>query len=371
MTLTPSFSSATLVFLLKSMHSTTPITDLEATAKATASCFHTANFLPHGLEVAYLVSDLRRQSSMRAVQTAMGEDPSRMSKINTKGVCTSTIADHHAIISMCGNVTTFLLTLCKFDATSIDAKDVPFLHYVARRVGLLAASIDMRKYLDRTPCHAMLNYYIFNVVDRTFTTYFRLLEDEQSINAARPDNGAAQLSLINLSHVTMASNCLESGLTTIANICAEAETVKETSIYTNSVYHIAATPITKRKPEEQTTPRDPKRPKTPGQRNVGWFIMKGKKTMPWPTKREDWPQGETPLCAAKSRHGSHGCRNPSTCELNHKPPKAWSATLFEFMKKHVAAHDELSWNPDVVNPEMIGMQYSQSTPADTEVKTDP
>ena len=223
------------------MYATEPLTDLEANAKATGATFTSAHFLPHGKEIEAILAELKKRSIERTVQEAMHEDPTKMSRMGTKTVCAAAIKDEHSLITMCANITVFLQSLTSFDTDSVDPDKVPFLHYAARKVGLALSSKEYRHYLDKSHCHGKLHYYVFNVIDRTLTTYFKVLECKSSIAAA--SNEGANPAGLNANHATMANSCLDHGLQTVMNVCAEAETLKDTAIYSASVYASFNTPV--------------------------------------------------------------------------------------------------------------------------------
>ena len=362
------------------MFSAEPITDLEAESKEVGSAFTTAHFLPHGKEIDALLMELKRDAARRAVQVAMEEDPTKMDKMKHKGITTPTIKDEHALISMSGNITAFVLALTTFDAASCEEGKVPFLHYVARKVGLAISSKEYRKYLDKSHSHAKLNYYVFNIIDRTFTTFFKVLEDEDSLQAASPDVTSKQP---NAAHAIMANTCLVEGLKYIANVCANAEVPKDCApylaylkSYKTSYTTPRASGSAKRLMNNDLEDRsETKRAKDEARRsaqkevprdNVGAIFCKAKGIMPMP-KDHEWPAGEKPLCSGKLRNGTRGCGRPGQCSFNHQPPAGWSPTLLDFMKSWVEDHKkELSWNFNVASPEILGLQYNQSKKVEKE-----
>lgn len=240
----------------------------------------------------------------------MEVDPSHVDRMSEKGICASTICDRHTIISMCANITTLLLTFTDFDSTSITQDDVPFLHYVAHRIALFSASKEMRDYMDRTPCHTKLNYYVFNVVDRTLTTFFEVLNDEQSINAARIENGGALAGQVNKTQVIMAATCLELGIKTLTSVCAGAEVLKDVEVYENSVFHAFAT-LAKRtvdnNDDQSSTQKDSKRKKKDKNAVKNGGAIHCSKNMMSIIPKDSWPKGEKVLCMGKLRDGSRGC----------------------------------------------------------------
>ena len=370
---------AILYFMVRGTYATDPITDLEAVASGKVSSFTTGHYLPHGKDIDELLGRLKKDSILRSVQEAMNEDPTKMKKQYTEGVCTATIKDQQSLVSMTANVTVFMLVLTAFDAESTEPGKVPFMHLAARKIGLALSSKEYRNFLDRTPCHSKLHYYVFNLADRVFTTYLKVLEDEDSIAAATYSRDGYQGTL-NSTHARMANTTLEEGLKTIAKVCAEAEPITGTPIhdaYSKSAF-CTPPPVRKRQIGTDYSDDDAKRKKAKADKdakrkqgvdkpvNIGAIQMVGKKAMPMP-KDGDWPEGEKPLCGGKLRDGSRGCGRPQTCTFNHSPPSSWSASLLEFMKKHVAKNDCLKWNYNVVTPEMLGLQYARSE----EVNTNP
>lgn len=188
---------AILLMLLKGMMSTKPITDLREAAKSSTTVVHTGYFLPHGPETNAAVESLKNESSKRELQQLLGEDSTRTAKVSTKGVCATEIKGKEVIVGGCSNITTFLKVLTTFDAELLDATAVPFLQFASRTIAIFTSSKEYRKYTKRSMCNAKSNYFVFNVLDRTCSIYFRILNDEGSITAAKPSNGSTMTDRIN------------------------------------------------------------------------------------------------------------------------------------------------------------------------------
>ena len=79
------------MFILRSTMSTSPIMDLKSSASGAQSSFNTAHFLPHGLESADAAAEVAAKASLYNMQKLLGEDPTKMNRVNTKTVVTSVI----------------------------------------------------------------------------------------------------------------------------------------------------------------------------------------------------------------------------------------------------------------------------------------
>ena len=355
-----------LNMILKCSFSNAPITDLQAAAKKTAAGCHTGYFLPHGPELLLKEESMKEETSMRENQILMGEDPSRTSRVNTKTICTTSIRDRHVLIECCANITVLLATLVTFDHTSVTDGDTPFIQCAARKIGLFLSCKEYRAYTNRSMCSAPMNYFVFNVLDRTLSMYYKILNDESAINAARPGNATSNSSRISTKTFAMATTCLDNGLDRLINICADAETLEEPLVFKTSPFNNAKpapaiqAPPTKRPALQPPTERDPKKSKDEkkGKGKIqGAFIVKNG-FIPMP---EEWPDGEVGLCPGQLRDNSVGCRKGKRaggCTLNHDPPVKWSKKLLAQMKDWVENHDTISWNYALASPQLLGLTYA-------------
>ena len=80
---------------------------------------------------------------------------------------------------------------------------------------------------------------------------------------------------------------------------------------------------------------------------------------------DDYPVDEKCLCPGilrNNRRNEKKCHNKE-CDLWHEPnPQRWPVRVRAALKRHVAAHsDKFEWNPEVMTPEIFGLEYQKDT----------
>lgn len=358
-----------LVVMLNSVIAHTPLTDLQAAAAGgTTGAYHVGHFLPQGAEAKAAVASIASQLENRMLQVMLDEATEKVSKVNTKTICSSYIPDWFAVLGTCANVTVILRTLAKFDTQSIDKAAVPFLHRAARE---LAITISSRQYADYQLLQevpAKFNYFVFSILDRILVAMGKILQDENAIQAAMPNNGNALAGNIPSEHYKYAEGILDNGISQCVQICTHAISLETPELFLKSPFNPATQATTandakKRSPADQSTrdksgnnkrlkqePQDKRSGANVGAINCSERLIPD---IPYPT-------GVGRLCIGTMRNRSKGCSARDTCQLNHDHPSKWPASLLTVMKQHVANHDFLSWNYNVASPELLGMQYSTS-----------
>ena len=174
------------MFILRATMSAIPITDLKATALGAQSSFNASHLLPHGFDSAHAAADVAAASHIRSLQKLLGEDPSKMSKVNTKIVVTNVIRSERQVVSACANTTVLSNTLVEHDTTSLSGTDVPFVHLTARKIGIILTSRECMEYMTKYRCNAKLHYYAFGLLNRIHCILYKVLRCEASIQAAKP-----------------------------------------------------------------------------------------------------------------------------------------------------------------------------------------
>ena len=338
------------------------ISDLEGYARARNTSFSTAHFIPHGHEVLKQAKGRNASSaSDRVLQDMMGESSLKTTKVDTTTICEGKIRGPDVVVGTCANITAVLLALVDFDPTSVDPKEVPFLHYVSRTIALIHTSREVRAYRKKRPCNALSNYYVFNVINRMMVTTSKVFRDEESIAAACPTATSTDQRTVSSSPFDIALKAFSKSIDHIRGFAGEAETCDVTDVWKSSEFNMdhVAPPRTKRGRD-----RDDAEDESPSKKARGGdprcVIVFGNKMLKMP-KDEDYPAGEKPLCAPNLRNGSKGCKNRN-CKCNHAGPKKWSKALMEFMKEWMAAdnHGTMKWNPVVMTPEILNLTYSNN-----------
>ena len=354
--------SAVPMCILRGYVAESPITDLVAAAKGQQASFNTAHLLPHGHEVTAAVDAVAQAANRRMVQSLLDEAPSKTNNVITKSICTSTIGSMGTCVGALANTTALLLTLVSFDPTSDEMENVPFLHYAARRIAVVVTSKEYIWYAKKHVCNANIHYYVFNLFNRVHATASKVLMDEGSIAAASPGNGDALKGVVNKSYLVLANASLNRGLEHIKNVCADAVIVEEVAIFTHSVFGRTASTASgtpKRHSDEAggnaQEPKKVKKEKVAKTVNSRAINCINGQMINMPTT---WPDGETPLCGGVLRNGSKGCKNPK-CSRNHDKPPAWSKALIQHMKSHVKADKNLTWNPLVMTPDILGLDMNK------------
>lgn len=343
-----------------------PILDLGEIAKSNATSFHTGYLIPHGFQTRSQVQAIAALTAKREAQTLLDEATNKISAVNTKSVCTSHLQNEAAVIGSSANTTAVLQTIVSFDPTSLDPTKVPFLHYAARSIGLVLSSHEYVCYAEQRECNAAAIYNAFTLLDRVRATTSKIFHDEASISAAAALNGNTLAANVSANDHRLAWNSLEKGLDHFAAVVAGAEEIDESVAFRKSPYSdaskaaaAAVLAAAKRKLQTPATERDPKKLReSPNKLPIeGAIICTGSDKMDMPST---WPPGESELCAANLRHKSKGCRHPR-CIRSHAPPAEWSTAMKSLMMSHVKATPNLSWNPAIATPAILGLAFN-STP---------
>ena len=354
------------------MQSETVIQDLAVESMTASLAANTGHFIPHSHAVIAAAKAIQTSNMERAVQLLMGETDNKVKKYDYKTLCASEIKDGHVLIGMCGNVTAYCRTLVDFDVESVEASNVPFLHRAFRTVALVISSKEAKAYCRKHACNANLWYFAFNLLNRIDVLYTKALHDEESIVAANPRNGDSKLDQIDKSPFKRAAATLTKGLEDIASFLSDASVVEEPPVFQNLRFSAKskAALVSPTKPKggggggvgndgnkRKGSPNgdsggDSKKDKKD---NKGAINCADGKLIKLPDK---FPDGETPLCPAKLRNNSRGCRNPK-CKKSHKGPNKWSTTLIQFMKKVVEDSPDLTWNPEVMTPSILSLNMNQ------------
>ena len=363
------FNRTIPMMLLRAIISTTPITNLALVAMGVQGSVTSAHFLPHGHETVEQVTSIAAAASQRQIQTLLEETACKLNKVVSKSIVTSTINSVRVVVGACANTTVLAQTLVDFDATSLDASKVPFLHLAARKIAILLTSKETVEFTRKNKCNADLYYYAFGLFDRTHAIVAKVLNDEGSIRAANPRNGNGNAANVTAAHFKMASNTLDKGLTTLIEVIAEAETLVPNAMFANSIFGpaaqagLAAAAVKRRAPpanaDHNDGPIDKKQKKkdpAAAKVNVGAINSSTTAVLNLPT---EWPAGETGLCPAELRNGSKGCKKPD-CNKNHKRPKNWSKEMLAIMIAHVKAESNLTWNYKVATPDILGLKLTST-----------
>ena len=362
------------MFILRATMATIPIMDLQSAAAGAQSAFNTAHLLPHGFESADAAAAVAAAASLHSVQRLLGEDPTKMSRVNTKTVVTSIVRSERQIVTACANASVLTHTLVDHDVTSIDASKVPFSHLLARKIAITLTSRECMEFMTKYRCNAKLHYYAFGLLNRIQCIAYKVLKDEGSIRAAAPRNGNTNATLVNKASFQMATNTLDKGIESLIEVFANAKELEHNSMYTSSVFSeesqaaYAASTLQKRKlPHDAHEPplkskralrREQQEAIATKPKNVGAIICRSKHPLTLPADK-DWPQGETALCPAALRNGSKGCLRPG-CTRNHTKMTSWSKTLIKFMIAFVDKTADITWNHAVATPDILGLKLNAS-----------
>ena len=355
-----SFSIPALI--LQSKYSNEVITNLQVASRAMAIRFLTAYLLPHGADSADQAEAMAHAMALRDLQGIMDESSSKVRAVNTKCVCTAVIADHHCVVGATANGTTLLSVLTDCDVTSTDPKKVPFLQYASRRIAIALTSKEFRRYCKKADNVHLFFYWAFHLYNRTWAGITKTLSHEPSVRAAHAIKGTSMLDQIDAQYFKNADRALDLALDQFTAAYSDAGRLDEPTIFTTSPFGAAAIEKARAKLRPTpSTPRDPaakklkldsdtKNLRTPGPVKVSHGII---------SEPPAWPPGETSLCQATLRDNSRGCVK-NNCVRSHDPPAKWSPSMWTVMKALVAGNDNLTWNEEIVKPEMLGMEYSHS-----------
>ena len=353
---------------------TVPITNLAAAATGAQPSFNTAHLLPHGYESADAARDVASAANLRELQKLMGEDPSKMNKVNTKTVATAIIRNAGQIVTACANTSVLTNTLVDHDLVSLTPDKVPFIHLASRKLAITLTSRECVEYVTRYRCNAKLHYYAFGVLNRTHCLFFKVLKDEPAILLAKPRNASVGLVALNQTSFKMAATCLDKGIESLFEVFNNAKELEHTLMYTSSAFSeesqkAYALATNKRKATDafekdaakanRQIKREGEKAKDivqPRAKNIGALICKTRMPLYLPPATE-WPEGEKVLCPAAVRNGGRGCTREN-CFKSHAKVETWSKKLLAFMKKFVASKKELSWNHDVATPAILGLELN-------------
>ena len=353
---------------------TVPMTDLASAAAGAQPNFNTAHLLPHGYESADAARDVASAANLRELQKLMGEDPSKMNKVNTKTVATAIIRNAGQIVTACANTCVLTNTLVDHDVVALTPDKVPFVHLASRKLAIALTSRECVEYMTKYKCNAKLHYYAFGVLNRTHCLFFKVLKDEAAIQLAKPCNAGVGLAALNQASFKMATTCLDKGIKTLLEVFNSAKELEHNLMYTSLVFSeesqkAYAASTNKRKAVDAfdkdvaKSQRQLKREKeaSPNLRpkNIGALICKSKKPIYLPAASE-WPDGEKFLCTAALRHGGKGCTREH-CTKSHAKIGTWSAALISFMKKFVAGKEDYAWNQAVATPAILGLELNAKT----------
>jgi hypothetical protein len=161
------------MFILKATMSTVPITNLQASASAAQTSFSTALLLPHGYDCKHAAADIANTTTLRELQKLLGEDPTKMSRVNTKVVVTSILRSKRQIVTACASTTVPTNTLVDFDVEDQNEANVPFLHSIAQKLGIILTSRECLEYAARYNCNAKLHYFAFGLLNQVHASSSR------------------------------------------------------------------------------------------------------------------------------------------------------------------------------------------------------
>ena len=367
-------SNRAVIMLIITCHfSSEPMTSLETASTSVGGGLAKSVFLPHNNETITCLKSLKKESESRNLQDLLNEEPTKMGRVCTQVRLASTINSRHEVIEGCANITVLLRTIVEFDVTDNDPKNVPFLHYMARTVALMVSGREYRQFELRYTCGSRMNYIVWNLLDRTMTSFLKTLTNETGIASALPDLHESQVANIPTSHLLAAYSTLDRGMDTVQNVITDAECMEVTSIWKNSkfardnVWGNPKRPAYNNPGDHQYDPYNdregghtPKRGRT-GSKEPNWIQGPINRTVPGPLalpQRHDYPRGERFLCAGALRNNSKGCGARETCTLNHDPMHKWSKVLVRFMDDFMRTQKGQSWNPNIATAEILGMKYS-------------
>ena len=352
-----------------------PMTSLETSSMSVGGGLATSVFLPHNNKTITCLKSLKKESESRNLQDLLNEEPTKMGRICTQVRLASTINSRHEVIEGCANITVLLRTLVDFDVVDNDPKNVPFLHYMARTLALMVSGREYRQFELRYTCGSKMNYIVWNLLDRTVTSFLKTLSNETGIASAIPNLQDSQVANIPTSHLLAAFSTLDRGMDTVQNVITDAECMEVTSIWKNSKFARDNSWGNPKRPaynnpgDHQWDPyndrdgeRTPKRGKT-GKNEPFMFQGPITRTVPGPLglpQRHDYPRGERALCGGTLRNNSRGCGARETCTLNHEPMHRWSKVLVKFMDDFMRRQKGQEWNPKIATAEILGMQYNKS-----------
>ena len=356
------------MFILKAAMATIPITNLQTSASGAQANFSTALLLPHGYDCKHAAAEIASTTTERELQKLLGEDPTKMSRINTKVVVTSILRSERQIVTACANTSVLANTLVEFDVEDDDDANVPFLHATARKLGIVLTSRECLEYSARYNCNSKLHYFAFGLLNRVHCIFFKILRDENSVLASKPRYGNEKIDAISLNAFKLATSCLDKGLEALVEAFSDTKAIEHNEMYTNSVFNADAAKDmirdAKRKRDEYAegkSKRQQKREKDAEDKknrtaNVGPLMCSTTKPITLPPAA-DWPKGEKVLCPAALRDRGKGCIRPG-CKKNHDKMKDWSKTMIKFMINFVNGQPDISWNKSVATPSVMDLKLS-------------
>lgn len=219
-----------------------------------------------------------------------------------------------------------------------------------------------------------MHYYAFSLFNHIQATVFKVITDEGSISADNPGNGNTNAKSINQAHFHMAASTLDRSLKNLFKILGEAEVLDETDMFKNSIFSddykaMIAAQAKKRIPQNLHVDTAFLKKQTVAQ-------LKQQQQVTQPTHKKNvgaldslmgdminipkvWSEGEIALCPVKLCNKSKGCHTPD-CNKTHDDPVKWSPALKTCMIAHVSTDANLSWNHQVVTPEMLSMKFSKA-----------
>ena len=138
---------------------TVPITDFASAAAGAQPHFNTAHLLPHGYESADAARDVASAANLRELQKLMGEDPSKMNKVNTKTVAMAIICNAGQIVTACANTSILMNTLVDHNVVVLVLDKIPFIHLTSRKLAIALTSKESVEYITKYRCNTKLHYY--------------------------------------------------------------------------------------------------------------------------------------------------------------------------------------------------------------------
>ena len=347
-------------------------TDLRKSGVDATEGLSLAVFLPLNLKARKKTTKLGKAEIQRRMDQALGEHSSKLGKVGRMITLTTKIDSHWVLITFFANATHYILSIAEFDPTSIDFDDAPFLHVASHRTAIIVHSRQYRKFTENNDDITMqLNYYVFNIFDRVFTIYTKVLDEEGSIATASPNPPSG--SAVNADHIKLAKRTLLTELKKLESIIAGAVAMEcNIPVFVNSEHHKPATnqevgrktqrcqqktcdsdSLSSSRFSTEVPPTKPpaaKKVKRTGLADRAPRPLRVSRDVKWIDLMDiTFPKGEK-ICAANLRDGSHGCsKKGDGCKMCHNPPVMWSKAICKLMRSFARRTQGVEWNMYIVD----------------------
>ena len=134
------------------------------------------------------------------------------------------------MVTASANATCYLQTMVAYDMNSLDQAIVPYVHFVARTIGLMLTSGEYVDFAKQYSCNAKIICQGFNLMNRVMAAHAKTLQEESSIDAAKVSNGNSRRKSISTKHIRSAETALVKGIESFSQFCENAEVCEATAV---------------------------------------------------------------------------------------------------------------------------------------------